>query len=147
MNNGLAAMTLAHRSRLATVSPEVPLLSNLSVWGNIALIPQYHQGLSTREAKARAFALLERFSLAGIAEKRNPSLTADERFLVMVLRAAAVQNAVLLLDRPFQILTGLHDDRFLAWTIAGIEDVIAEAHIFDYTWEKQRYRDPDDAAN
>lgn len=140
-------MAVAHQSRLAMVSPEVPLLSNLSVWGNIALIPQYHQGLSTRDARARASALLARFSLTGIAEKRNPSLTTDERFLVMVLRAAAVQNAVLLLDRPFQILTGLHDDLFLAETIKGIEDVIAEAHIFDYTWEKQRYRDPDDAAH
>lgn len=138
---------MANPSSLAMVSPEVPLLSNLSVWGNIALIQQYHQGRSTREARARAFALLERFSLTGIAEKRNPSLTADERFLVMVLRAAAVQDAVLLLDRPFQILTGLHDDRFLAEIIERIEDVIAEAHIFDYTWEKQRYRDPDDAAN
>jgi ABC-type molybdenum transport system ATPase subunit/photorepair protein PhrA len=92
-------------------------------------------------------ALLKRFGMEGIAAKRNPSLTADERFLVMVLRAAAVQEAILVLDRPFEILTGLYDGRFLKETLERVDDLIAEAHIFDYTWEKQRYWDSDDAEN
>jgi hypothetical protein len=65
----------------------------------------------------------------------------------MVLRATSVQEAILLLDRPFEILTGLHDGRFLKETLERVDDLIAEAHIFDYTWEKQRYWDSDDAEN
>lgn len=129
------------------VSLEVPLLSNLPVWGNIALIRQYHDGLSVREARQEALSLLKRFDLEGIAERRNPSLTSDERFLAMLLRAAAVQDAVLVLDRPFQILTGLHDGRFIREALERIEDLIAEAHIFDYTPEKRRYWTPDDPEN
>jgi ABC-type nitrate/sulfonate/bicarbonate transport system ATPase subunit len=124
---------------------EVPLISNLSIWSNIALIPQYHQNVPWREAKAQTLELLNRFDLTGIAEKRNPSLTTDERFYAMLLRAATVRDAVLVLDRPFRILMGQRDGRFVSEALRKIDDLIAEEHIFDYSWEKQRYWITDDA--
>jgi ABC-type Na+ transport system ATPase subunit NatA len=134
-----------HRSHLGLVSLEVPLISNLPVWSNIALIRQYHENMPREEAKALAVGLLERFDMAGIAEKRNPSLKMEELFCVMLIRAAMVRDAVVVLDRPFRILPDLLEGRFFRDALRKVDDLIAEAHIFDYSWEKGRYGSTDGA--
>jgi ABC-type nitrate/sulfonate/bicarbonate transport system ATPase subunit len=127
------------------VSSEVPLLSNLDVRSNIALILQYHQHLSWQEAKTWVDDRLDRLGLLSVAEKRNPALTAEERFSAMLLRASMVQNAVLVLDRPFNLLSHLPDGRFIMKMIGKLDDLIAESYIFDYSWEKERYGGADDS--
>ena len=102
----------AHKPRLGLVSLDAPLISNLSVWSNIALIRQYHQNMPEHEAKAMTEDLLRRLGMDSIAEKRNPALTTEERFCAMLLRAAMVRDAILVLDRPFSILTNLRDGQF-----------------------------------
>lgn len=132
-----------HKPRVGLVSPDAPLISNLSVWSNIALIRQYHQNMPVHEAKALAESLLRRFAMESIAERRNPSLTAEERFCAMLLRAAMVEDAILVLDRPFSILTDHRSGRFLTDSLRKVDDLIAEIHIFDYSWDKERYEVPD----
>jgi ABC-type sugar transport system ATPase subunit len=134
-----------HRSHLGLVSLEVPLISNLPVWSNIALIRQYHENMPWEEAKTLALDLLQRFGMAATAEKRNPSLTAEERFCIMLIRAAMVRDAVVVLDRPFRILPDLPDGRFFTDSLRKVDDLIAEVYIFDYNWEKDRYEETDDA--
>jgi ABC-type sugar transport system ATPase subunit len=134
-----------HRSHLGLVSLEVPLISNLPVWSNIALIRQYHENMPWEGAKTLAQDILQRFGMAATAEKRNPSLTAEERFCIMLIRAAMVRDAVVVLDRPFRIFPDLPDGRFFTESIRKVDDLIAEAHIFDYNWEKERYGTTDDA--
>lgn len=134
-----------HKSHLGMVSLEVPLISNLPVWSNIALIRQYHENMPWEEAKTQALDLLQRFGMAAAAEKRNPSLTAEERFCIMLIRAAMVRDAVVVLDRPFRILPDLPDGRFFTDSLRKVDDLVAEAHIFDYNWEKERYGATDDA--
>mgnify|MGYP001300018229 FL=1 len=134
-----------HKSHLGMVSLEVPLISNLPVWSNIALIRQYHENMPWEEAKTQTLDLLQRFGMAATAEKRNPSLTAEERFCIMLIRAALVRDAVVVLDRPFRILPDLPDGRFFTDSLRKVDDLIAEAHIFDYNWEKERYGATDDA--
>jgi ABC-type uncharacterized transport system ATPase subunit len=136
-----------HRSHLGLVSLEVPLISNLPVWSNIALIRQYHENMPWEEAKTLVLDLLQRFGMAATAEKRNSSLTAKERFCIMLIRAAMVRDAVVVLDRPFRIFPDLPDGRFFTDALQKTDDLIAEAHIFDYNWEKERYRTNDDAEN
>ena len=128
-----------HRPHLGLVSLEVPLISNLPVWSNIALIRQYHENMPWEEAKTLVLDLLQRFGMAATAEKRNPSLTAEERFCIMLIRAAMVRDAVVVLDRPFRIFPDLPDGRFFTDSLRKVDDLIAEAHIFDYNWEKGRY--------
>ncbi|MBU0575310.1 MAG: hypothetical protein KJ704_03600, partial [Proteobacteria bacterium] len=82
------------------MSPEAPLISNLSVCDNIALIPQYHRNMPRREARELTLDLLGRFGLAAIAEKKNPALIAEERFCTMLIRAAMVLEAAVVVDRP-----------------------------------------------
>ena len=133
-----------HKSHLGLVSLEVPLISNLPVWSNIALIRQYHENMPWEEAKTLVLDLLQRFGMAATAEKRNPSLTAEERFCIMLIRAAMVRDAVVVLDRPFRIFPDLPDGRFFTDALRKVDDLIAEGHIFDYNWEKERYGTNDD---
>ena len=136
-----------HRSHLALVSLEVPLISNLPVWSNISLIRQYHENMPLEEAKTFALELLHRFGMAEIADKRNSSLTAEERFCVMLIRAAMVRDAVVVLDRPFRLLPDLPDGLLFTDALRKVNDLIAEVHIFDYNWEKERYRTADGTEN
>jgi ABC-type nitrate/sulfonate/bicarbonate transport system ATPase subunit len=141
----LNAFLAEHRPHLGLVSLEVPLISNLPVWSNIALIRQYHENMPWEGAKTLVLDLLQRFGMAATAEKRNPSLTAEERFCIMLIRAAMVRDAVVVLDRPFRIFPDLPDGRFFTDALRKVDDLIAEVHIFDYNWEKERYGTNDDA--
>jgi ABC-type lipopolysaccharide export system ATPase subunit len=129
------------------VSEGTPLISNLAVWSNIALIPQYHRNMPWRDAKALVEDLLRRLDMLSISEKRNSALTDEERFCAMVLRAAMVTDSVLVLDRPFYIVSNLRDSHFIMETLQKIDDLVAETHIFDYSWEKDRYGVSDDKEN
>lgn len=137
----------AHKMRLGLVSLDAPLISNLAIWSNIALIRQYHQNMPRHEARALTEDLLRRLGMVSIAEKRNPTLTTEERFCAMLLRASMVRDAILVLDRPFSILTNHRDGRFIMETLRKVDDLIAETHIFDYSWEKGRYGGEDDGEN
>lgn len=143
----MAVFIKGHESNLGLVSPEVPLISNLPVWRNIALIRQYHENMPADVAKSMVLDLLQRFGIVSTAEMRSPSLSDQERFCIMLIRAATVREAVVLLDRPFRILPDLPDGRFFMDAIRKVDDLIVEVHIFDYNREKERYRTNDDAEN
>jgi ABC-type lipopolysaccharide export system ATPase subunit len=125
------------------VSLDAPLISNLTVWANIALIPQYHRNMPARDARALVDDLLGRLGMISISKKRNSALTMEERFCAMLLRAVMVRDAVIILDRPFTILSNLRDGGFIMEILQGFDDLIAESYIFDYTWEESRYRGTD----
>jgi ABC-type molybdenum transport system ATPase subunit/photorepair protein PhrA len=74
-----------------------------------------------------------------IADKRNAALTNKERFIVMLLRAVMVRNALIVLDRPFMIIPDIQDDRFIYDSLQLISDSFKECHIFDYKWFEDRY--------
>jgi ABC-type lipoprotein export system ATPase subunit len=145
LQTSLDAFLAEHKTHLGLVSLAVPLISNLPVWSNIALIRQYHENTPREEAKALVVGILKRFDMAGIAEQRNPSLKKEELFCVMLIRAAMVRDAVVVLDRPFRILPDLREGRFFTDAFRKVDDLIAEAHIFDYSWEKGRYGSTDGA--
>ncbi len=88
--------------RAAPVSLDVPLISNQEIWMNIALIKQYHENMPRIQAEKFVLNALQRLDLAHIAYKRNPALTDEERFVVLLLRAAMVKDALIIIDRPFK---------------------------------------------
>jgi ABC-type molybdenum transport system ATPase subunit/photorepair protein PhrA len=83
--------------------------------------------------------LLQRFQMVGVASRRTQSLSDLERFWVMLLRAAVMSSACVVIDRPFRIVPDLQDDGFLLKALSNIDDMIAEAYIFDYTSQQSRY--------
>ncbi len=121
------------------VSLDVPLISNLSVLQNIALIKAYHYNMPSKEAEALALHYLEKLTLTGIAFKRNPALNYEERFCAMILRAVMVEDNTVLIDRPFQIMPDLKDSRYIGEVFHAIDDLLHNCFIFDYIWNRDRY--------
>jgi ABC-type molybdenum transport system ATPase subunit/photorepair protein PhrA len=77
--------------------------------------------------------------MGAIADRRISSLEDQERFCIMLLRAAMVKRAVLVIDRPFQIMPDLQDARYVGRSLKWIDDLYEECHIFDYVWMKDHY--------
>jgi ABC-type nitrate/sulfonate/bicarbonate transport system ATPase subunit len=88
---------------------------------------------------------LRRYQLDTVAYKRNPALTAEQRFRVMLLRATMVAKAVVVIDRPFRLMPALQDSRFIDDSLHLISDLYERSYIFDYIWFKDRYRTKDAA--
>lgn len=132
--------------RIGMVSDDVPLISNLDVWINIALIRQYHQNLSGPAAQTEVLGYLRRYGLESIAFKRTHALTDEQRFRVMLLRAAMVADAVVVIDRPSKLLPALQDSRFIYDSLQVISDLYDMSCLFDYLWFKERYRTGDHVA-
>lgn len=135
----LSDFTTKSKQNLGLISLDAPLISNLDIWVNIALIKQYHENLPNKNAKSLALQYLQRYGMEYIADKRNSALTNKERFIVMLLRAAMVKDSLIVLDRPFTIMPDVQDDRFIYDALQIISDSFKECHIFDYTWFKARY--------
>lgn len=106
---------------------------------NIALIKQYHENMPKRQARRLALTSLERFGLGAIAPRRNTALSTEERFYVMLLRAAMVNDAMILIDQPFQMVPHLKDSGFILNALKIIDDLYASCHIFDYRWMQDKY--------
>jgi ABC-type lipopolysaccharide export system ATPase subunit len=121
------------------VAVDVPLISNLNVCDNIALIIQYHRNLPTKEAEDLVMTYLKRFNLERIARKRNPSLSDQERFCAMLLRSAMVSGAIILIDRPLKLIPDLEDNKFFYNTLTTIFDLFMECHLLDYKWNRHHY--------
>jgi len=58
----------------------------------------------------------------------------------MLLRAAMVRDSIIVIDKPFEILPDVPDDKFIYDALKTIEDSFKECHIFDFAWFKDRYR-------
>jgi ABC-type nitrate/sulfonate/bicarbonate transport system ATPase subunit len=132
-------------AKLGLVSSEAPLISNLDIWRNIALISQYHRNIPEQKAKTIVLQCLKRYGLEKLADKRNQGLTEEERFYVMLLRASMVPDAVIVIDRPLKIVHYLQNSSFIFDALKKIDDLYTKCYTFDYTWNKNRYGTNDDS--
>ncbi|MBN1381865.1 MAG: hypothetical protein JXA41_09340 [Deltaproteobacteria bacterium] len=121
------------------ISLDIPLISNLDVLNNIALIKLYRDNLPKRQAEQLVLKLLNRYKLEDIAYKRSADLTDEHRFCVMLLRAAMINEATIVIDRPFIILHNSQDSSFMKYALNTIDDLYNQCHILDYIWNKDRY--------
>ena len=118
---------------------EAPLISNIDIWRNIALIIQYHRNISERRARDVAIQCLRRYGLEKLADARTKALKEEERFYVMLIRAAMVSDAIIVIDRPLKIVHSLESASYIFDALEKIDDLYTKCHIFDYTWNKGRY--------
>ena len=84
------------------VSLETPLLSNLTVIENIALIEEVHQRLPREMAHKNAMEKLTLLELNTIAESRITTCSQFERFKVAIIRASMMLDAKIYIVLPLQ---------------------------------------------
>jgi ABC-type lipoprotein export system ATPase subunit len=128
-----------NQHRTAPVSMDMPLISNQEVWLNIALIKQYHENIPVVQTEEIVLNALQRLDLSRIAYKRNPALSDEERFCVMLLRAAMLSDALIIIDRPFKIMPHLKNVNYIFQALGKIEDLYRSCQIYDYKWMSDKY--------
>lgn len=130
---------IARESGAALVSDTLPLRANLSAIENITMVFQYRTNTYAGEANDIAWGLLKAVDGTGCADKRDPDLSFEERFLTKLLRAVAMQPRLILIDRPGQLLPDTDYPKYLNRTLLALDDRIEQCWILDYIWNKPLY--------
>jgi ABC-type proline/glycine betaine transport system ATPase subunit len=130
---------LEERPGMGAVSLDYPLISNLNVWENIALIRQFHEMWPLDKARDDALESLRLLGMESIGSIRNPDLREEERFAAMLVRACKLPKAEILLDRPFEIVPTVHDFSFFDGMLKKLALFYEACYIFDYRWNKHDY--------
>jgi ABC-type lipoprotein export system ATPase subunit len=93
----------------ALISKETPLLANLTVMDNIALILEYHKNLSLKKAENIVFELLKKCNIEKIRDKKPYQLSRKDIIKVKFLRAYVSDFKHIIIERPFMILDEQND--------------------------------------
>jgi putative ABC transport system ATP-binding protein len=119
--HGLSGGELARirNGKIGFVFQSYNLLPKASILRNVEL-PMLYAGLSRRERRDRAWALLEKVGIADKADKLPAALSGGQKQRVAVARALANEPALLLADEP----TGALDSR----TGAEVLDLFRQLH-------------------
>jgi polar amino acid transport system ATP-binding protein len=88
----------ALRRKIGIVFQAYNLFPHMTVLQNVTLAPRKVRGVSSREARERAFALLQRIGLADKAEEFPDRLSGGQQQRVAIARALAMEPRLMLLD-------------------------------------------------
>lgn len=88
------------RMRVGIVLQPPGLLSNMTVYNNVALPLRYHRGLSDEEIRPRVMGELEMLGMAALGDRFPAELTPGETRGVAIARALILDQELLLLDEP-----------------------------------------------
>ena len=95
---------IQEREDFVLLNTETPLISNLDICENIALIKSVHENMSTKKAERLALDMLTLLGLQKIAHQRAYSCSKKEIFLVMFIRAMMMKENTLIIKSPNDIL-------------------------------------------
>lgn len=93
----------------ALVKDDVPLISNLNIIENIALMQEVHHHKPAVEAEAEVLELLMRISLEEITQKRTSACNQFEIFCAMLIRAMLSDSTQIFIVTPFTLISTLVD--------------------------------------
>lgn len=104
------------------ISNETPLISNLNMAENIALIKEVHEGMSIKAAEGLACEYLEKIGIGSIALKRISACQSIEIFYVMLIRALMMPQEQICILTPFLLIKHLSGLDELLSNIALLND-------------------------
>jgi ABC-type nitrate/sulfonate/bicarbonate transport system ATPase subunit len=122
------------------VSPDLPLLANLSALENVRVIRHFHDRKRDHGLPA-TMELMARLGIDDAAHLPPSHLKERTAFKVKLLRALMLPNAALGIDRPFSQLHGLFDIAPVLRIIEDIEAYVERCVFFDYKRNSRRYGD------
>ncbi len=121
------------------ISARLPLRANLTVLENIAIVPRLREHRSAEDAADYAWRLLECVGRCDIAERRDPDLGHEERFIAKLLRAVVLAPPIILIDRPGRLLPDTYYPPFVDATLAALHGRFEECWIVEYEWNAPLY--------
>ncbi len=93
----------------ALVSESTPLLRDLNVIENIALILEYHDKISIKKAQSGVNDILKRCGADILSYKKVYELDKKDSIIVKYIRAYMSNFEIILIDRPFSMLDKMED--------------------------------------
>ena len=122
----MQSLNVLYDAHIVSVSLETPLLSNLSIIENIALIEEVHQNLPREVAHTNALEKLSLLRLETIAMSRIASCNQFEYFNVLLIRASMMLDAKIYVVLPLQ---QFHTNSSIGDMLQSIVDVSVEEKI------------------
>ncbi|WP_345993199.1 hypothetical protein [Sulfurimonas sp. HSL-1716] len=103
------------------IREHIPLISNLNIVENIAIIQEVHAYKQVIKAEAEALELLRIIALEEIAQKRASQCSEFEIFCAMLLRALMNDNERIVIVTPFSFITSLTSIKEIAEVIYKLD--------------------------
>ena len=111
-----------HRQKVGMVFQQFNLFNNLSILDNVTISMEKVKHVSHAEAEAKAMALLKRVGLDSKAGSFPSQLSGGQKQRIALVRALALEPAVLLFDAPSSAL----DPEMVGEVLQVISDLAAE---------------------
>ena len=133
------AAAIRTEQRAGFVSPDIPLLSNLSVYDNISLVPRYLTTEKDESIRAEIEKLLDLLGISDSTGKKTFQLDSETIFKVKLLRALMLKDSVTVIDRPFVMLNTAADIKPVVKMLDTLELDGKKVVFFDFEWNKSKY--------
>ena len=102
---------LSYQEDFSLVARDIPLLSNLNLLENVALIYEVHHHMSVKQAELKVMQILKTMGLEQLALKRIAQCNDQEIFQFLLLRATAMPQKQAFILLPLSLVShadGIH---------------------------------------
>ena len=133
------AKAIGTEQRIGFVSPDIPLLSNLSVYDNISLVPRYLTTEKDESIRAEIEKLLAVLDISDSIDKKTFQLDSGTIFKVKLLRALMLKDSATVIDRPFVMLNTAADIKPVKEMLKILPTDEKKIIFLDFEWNKSKY--------
>ena len=91
------------------MSVDLPLIYNLNILENIAIIKEVHENMKVLKAQQLAEKTLETIGLGSLGLKRPEECFTNDIFFIMLIRAMMCKEKTIIIESPETMLESLKD--------------------------------------